>query len=705
MKKKLIILSFLLFDLSIIAFWTVSENLHHLGREYVRRKRFDEAEKYFEMAIKEDSCEALISLGILHYQRGNTSNARRSFEAIGRRDKRAPLFIAVLNDDFDGALDYIKRQNIHTFGEWLAGLASICKSMGKLTAAEKYYKEAIQHKAWRAYYDLGVLYRKQKRFELAEEYLQIAVEREQANLEYRMALAKTYEKQNKIDLAETHYILACHIDPISTAAPLKLGLLYLANKKFDVATKYLERFITTEKFVISLDNIESIDAEVLRAEIKKLECLKMEQWYLKDLARSFCKIKCRYEEAIKYYTMAFDIAKDDPDIFSDLGDLYREMHRNDLAEFHYKKSLDLGATFATPMIGLGLVYKHEGKLDLAEYYFKLAMQKIPTCDELVLKDLSEVYKMQGRLELAIETLERASQDGDNEASFQLGRMYLGQDKLDLAEYYFKRQLDPHLQSGPDPIHAIFNLALVYEKQKNFMLSELLYKCAAKMRHSLADRGLVRLYVSQKKYDAAMDYLKLLKKTFDPGADSLIAHVHEAMGNVGEAENHLLICAATNSSQALMDLAEFYGSHNRYDEAKRYLNYAIDKGEHKASLGLGLIYARENNIEMALHYVIQAADNGISDAFFCMAYLYEKQGMLDLAQENYKRAADLGDEVAVGKLKEYEGNLSNAEYHYKSAIENGNTTALYHLGALYQKQNKAELAESYFRRATELGVIT
>ena len=76
--------------------------------------------------------------------------------------------------------------------------------------------------------------------------------------------------------------------------------------------------------------------------------------------------------------------------YNELGIIYYEMGKYDLAEKYYKKAAEKNDDLA--MYNLGLLYQETGKIDLAEKYYKMSADH----DNLgAMFQLAEFYKVLG----------------------------------------------------------------------------------------------------------------------------------------------------------------------------------------------------------------------------------------------------------------------------------------------------------------------
>jgi tetratricopeptide (TPR) repeat protein len=109
-------------------------------------------------------------------------------------------------------------------------------SLKKLDEAEKYYLLAIEHNQAEAIGDLGLLYAKQNKHELAIKYLKEAVLRDD---KFHLSLGRAYSALKDYKLAEKHLLLALAHDDNNRSTIVALGMLYRDMGKYELAIKYL----------------------------------------------------------------------------------------------------------------------------------------------------------------------------------------------------------------------------------------------------------------------------------------------------------------------------------------------------------------------------------------------------------------------------------------------------------------------------------
>jgi len=224
-------------------------------------------------------------------------------------------------------------------------------------------------------------------------------------------------------------------------------------------------------------------------------------------------------------------------------------------------------------------------------------------------------------------------DDNPDAMAGLGGLYKKQNKLDLAEQYFKQA------SNKDHVVAINNLAYLYQQQNKLDLAERYYKQAANKDNLEAMINLGILYINQKRFD--------------------------------EAEQCFKQAATKGYVDAELNLGELYAYQNKFDLAEHFYKQAADKDNLEAISNLGALYLQQNRLYEAEQRLKQAAAKGNVDALFRLGILYDKQDKLDLAEQYFKQAVDKDHVLAIislGYVYIKQKRFDEAEQHDRQVLQ-------------------------------------
>ncbi|SNB44885.1 lipopolysaccharide assembly protein LapB [Geobacter sp. DSM 9736] len=161
-------------------------------------------------------------------------------------------------------------------------------------------------------------------------------------------------------------------------------------------------------------------------------------------------------------TEAEKLTPDDPELLNYLGLAYYRKGRFEIAESKYMRALDLKHNYSDARNNLGVTYMEMKRWDEAIREFKVVTDDIFYRDQgSATINLGLAYFGKGDLPKALSVLRSATSANprDPRAHLHLGRVYLAQDKTELAIGAFKRAID--LQQGY--VNAYYNLGLAYIK--------------------------------------------------------------------------------------------------------------------------------------------------------------------------------------------------------------------------------------------------
>ena len=227
----------------------------HLGRGYdaLKNDRYDVAATEFRAALQIDpklTLRARFPLAVALFELHKPVEARREFETVRREtgDHLNTLYYLGRLDlddrNFAGAIRNLTKATADPpFADTTYYLGFACLKQGDLSAAEKWLKEAAQanpHDA-RISYQLGVVYRKQRREEEAQKVMaQSNEQRQRDSAESKLRL----ECATKLDQGpreEAHVICEQLYDPANADKLTALGTIYGQHGDAEAALKPLQR--------------------------------------------------------------------------------------------------------------------------------------------------------------------------------------------------------------------------------------------------------------------------------------------------------------------------------------------------------------------------------------------------------------------------------------------------------------------------------
>jgi TPR repeat protein len=179
---------------------------NYCGLYYCKEKKYDQAERYYLMAIDKGHINSMNNLGYM-------------YEEIKKYDPAERYYLMAIEKGHIGAM--------HSLGY-------MYKKIKKYDQAERYYLMAIENGCIDSMNNLGYMYRELKKYDQSERYLLMGTDK--GDIDAMHNLGSLYKKLKKYDQAERYYLMATDKGDIN--AIHNLGLLYNKLKKYDQAERY-----------------------------------------------------------------------------------------------------------------------------------------------------------------------------------------------------------------------------------------------------------------------------------------------------------------------------------------------------------------------------------------------------------------------------------------------------------------------------------
>jgi tetratricopeptide (TPR) repeat protein len=192
-------------------------------------------------------------------------------------------------------------------------------------------------------------------------------------------LGEAYHRQNQLDKAQFHYEKTVKTRPLYTDARFNLALVYNAKGKYSEAYEQLVEaakvrpydFETTLLRAVVLDEMgrrpESIEelrkAESTFSDPNQSERIRFQM--AKTLATSGDR-----NGAAQYYEKVIQANPKHPEAHHNLGVIFAEQSKFDLATTHLQKAVELFPGFVLAHFNLGLVHMNTGRKQDAEKEFR-----------------------------------------------------------------------------------------------------------------------------------------------------------------------------------------------------------------------------------------------------------------------------------------------------------------------------------------------
>jgi len=280
-------------------------------------KNYTRAEKYYLMAVKSDNVSAMFNLGVLyHIKLKDYSKAEKYYLMAAENAVVSAMFhLGLLYDD--KFKNYAQAEKYYL----MAAEKEHVDAMNRLgvlyhnelkdyAQAEKYYLMAVEKKHVSAMYNIGLLYKNElKDYTQAEKHYLMAAEKEHVSAIYNLGLL--YDEVLKdYTQAEKYYLMAVKKDHVF--AMFNLGLLYNRTyKDYKNAEKYYLMALNNGEERYALDNLIELYQNDLKdyAQTEKYYLMAVEKEdvdAMNSLAWFYFEHKRKKEEALKYAIQAVE---------------------------------------------------------------------------------------------------------------------------------------------------------------------------------------------------------------------------------------------------------------------------------------------------------------------------------------------------------------------------------------------------------------
>ena len=289
----------------------------------------------------------------------------------------------------------------------------------------------------------------------------------------------------------------------------------------------------------------------------------------------------RLDEALMYYSRALEL---DPNFLlalSNIGGVYIDLERPSDALGYLQKAADLDPTFAVALVNLGAAYSKLGQYGSAMDWFERAAEQDSNLQQAYLGIANSAEKL-GDLDRAVSAAVIAANLSAEtpQALNQLGCVYLAQENISQAKYYFEGALS----LDPNDVSALANLGEVLrrEKQLDIALNTLSRAMKIDPRVPSVHLGLGNVLKDMERFEAAFSAYELAI-TLDPN----FFYGHLNMGVIFDRWNEpakSIVCyeralqLEPNNPTAYSNLGVAQTSNHLLDDAETSLSKAIELKE-------------------------------------------------------------------------------------------------------------------------------
>jgi tetratricopeptide (TPR) repeat protein len=582
------------------------------------------------------------------------------------------------------------------------------------TKAIEEYRLAIENDPSSEYLNaaLAELYAKTGRIRDAVTEAQDIIKRDPNNLEAHKLLGRIYLRslgemqpgsgsREILALAIEQYEALARLDPKNADNHLLLGRLFIVNKDLAKAESELktaaaidpgsEEAITNLAYLYNEEGDAKKAAEVLNSVPEGRRSSKV----YAALGSTYEQQK-EYPKAIAAFRQAITLDKENLDAMRGLAQNLANDNQIDAALVEYKRIQDADPQDATAALRVSEIYRRQGKLDLAMENLKKASALAPA--ELLEIPYNEalILEAQGKYEEAATVLQKLvsrplppdahAGDKSNRAIFleRLGNIYREAGRPLLALDTFRKIID---LGGDESVRGYQDVIDAYRDQKQWSEATKLAQEAVK---KLPEDKSLKLTLAQQLADTGKENesIQLVKSVLKGGPEDrdsyiMLSQIYMRLRKWKESEDAIAqaekLAARPEEKEYIRFLqGSIYERQKKYDLAEQAFRQVLQQDPNNSMTlnYLGYMLADRNaHLEEALTLVKKALDLDPQNYNYIdsLGWVYFKLGNYDQAEENLRRAADKAPTDAtiqdhLGELYARTNRFKQAATHWERALD-------------------------------------
>jgi tetratricopeptide (TPR) repeat protein len=579
------------------------------------------------------------------------------------------------------------------------------------TKAIEEYRLAIENDPSSEYLNasLAELYAKTGRIRDAVLEAQEIIKRDPNNLEAHKLLGRIYlrslgdlqpgsQSREVLGLAIEQYEAMARIEPKNADNHLLLGRLYFlskdsikAEKEFKTAVSLdpnSEEAITNLAYLYNDEGANNKAAELLKSVPDGQRSSKI----YAALGSTYEQQK-DYKNAIAAYRQALTMDKENLDAMRGLAQNLANDNQIDAALDEYRTIQDADPQDATAAMRVAEIYRRQGKFDLAMENLKKAAALVQDSLEIPYNE-ALILEAQGKYEEAAAILQKLvsrplpadarAGDKSNRALFleRLGNVYREAGRPLLALETFRKIID---LGGDEASRGYQDVIDAYREQKQW--NEATKTAQEAVKKLPNDKGL-KLTLAQQIADTgkAEESVQLAKSVLKGGPDDrdsyiMLSQIYMRLKRWKDSEDAIAqaekLAVRPEEKEYIRFLqGSIYERQKKFDLAEQAFRQVLQQNpSNSMALNyLGYMLAdRNSHLEEALNLIKKALDLDPQNYNYIdsLGWVYFKLGNYDQAEENLRRAADKAPADA---------------------------TIQDHLGELYARTNRFKLAATHWERA-------
>ena len=308
---------------------------------------------------------------------------------------------------------------------------------------------------------------------------------------------------------------------------------------------------------------------------------------------------------------------------------------------------------------------------------------------------------EGKLDMALEKMQKAVKLGFTKAMYELGKIYMLKKNYSEAEKWF-------LQSEKQgELQATERLTEIYNIEKNDVRREEKLSVLSNQKRTAYMYELGKLYIKKGEYVKAEELFTKLKDYGIIKASDRLSDIKEILKNENKGEMADKKMLEQDKNLEKSDVEMIFNEAQKMlfsnpEKAKTYLE-KIEKHKRMAAAYLAEYYIDKFDAENTKKWLENAAERGEVSSMYDLGLLYEEEKNYEEAEKWYKKA--LGKNYMIplsrlGNIYEKKGDYKEAEKWYKKGVQNDNRGAIKSLALLYEREGNSEESEKLLIKLSE-----
>ena len=308
---------------------------------------------------------------------------------------------------------------------------------------------------------------------------------------------------------------------------------------------------------------------------------------------------------------------------------------------------------------------------------------------------------EGKLDMALEKMQKAVKLGFTKAMYELGKIYMLKKNYSEAEKWF-------LQSEKQgEMQATERLTEIYNIEKNDAKREEKLSVLSNQKRTAYMYELGKLYIKKGEYVKAEELFTKLKDYGIIKAVDRLSDIKEILKNENKGEMADKKMLEQDKNLEKSDVEMIFNEAQKMlfsnpEKAKTYLE-KIEKHKRLAAAYLAEYYMDKFDAENTKKWLENAAERGEVSSMYDLGLLYEEEKNYEEAEKWYKKA--LGKNYMIplsrlGNIYEKKGDYKEAEKWYKKGVQNDNRGAIKSLALLYEREGNLEESEKLLIKLSE-----